>query len=545
MERQVNGMTWLILLPVVVVLSLFLGYFAQKVSTTRKLGDAESRAQRILDDANRLVDQATREADSKVRAAEASARDAEAKVRAGELEAKELVLKVRAELDQESRARQKEFQEVERRILQQEEQLARRLEQVDRRETDSQGRERLLAERERAVVASEGRLATALEEQRRKLEGIAGLTAEEAKRQLLAQMEADARREAQLIGMRLEEEARETAQLKAREVLATTIQRLAPDYTVETAVSIVDLPSDDMKGRIIGREGRNIRALEQHTGVDLIVDDTPEAVLISAYDPYRREIARLALGRLIADGRIHPARIEEVVTKVKQEMEQHIREEGEKAAFEVGVHGLHPELLKLVGRMKYRTSYGQNCLQHSKEVAWLAGMMAAEIRADVKLAKRMGLLHDIGKALTHEQEGSHPELSLQVLTKYGESPQVINAALCGHENVEPETIEALLTEAADGISAARPGARRDVLESYIKRLAKLEEIAMSYKGVEMCYAIQAGRELRIMTKADQISDLDAHQLAKDITKRIEAEMQYPGHIKVIVIRETRAVEVAR
>ncbi len=322
-------------------------------------------------------------------------------------------------------------------------------------------------------------------------------------------------------------------------------QRLAPDYTVETAVSVVDLPSDDMKGRIIGREGRNIRALEQHTGVDLIVDDTPEAVLISAYDPYRREIARRALQILVADGRIHPARIEEVVEKVKKDMEQHLREEGEKACFEVGVHGLHPELVKLVGRMKFRTSYGQNCLQHSKEVAWLAGMMAAEIKADVKLAKRMGLLHDIGKALTHEQEGSHPELSLQVLTKYNESPQVINAALCGHENVEPETIEAVLTEAADGISAARPGARRDVLESYIRRLAKLEEIALSYKGVEMCYAIQAGRELRVLTKADIVSDLDAHTLAKDITKRIEAEMQYPGHIKVVVIRETRAVEVAK
>src|SRR5205814_1401417 len=285
-------------------------------------------------------------------------------------------------------------------------------------------------------------------------------TPDEAKRQLLASMEAEARREAQLTGMRLEEEARETAREKAKEVLATTIQRLAPDYTVETAVSVVDLPSDDMKGRIIGREGRNIRALELHTGVDLIVDDTPEAVLISSYDPYRREIARQALQILVADGRIHPARIEEVVEKVKKEMEQHLKDEGEKACFEVGVHGLHPELVKLVGRLKFRTSYGQNCLQHSKEVAWLAGMMAAEIKADAKLAKRMGLLHDIGKALTHEQEGSHPELSLQVLTKYNESRQVINAALCGHEDVKAETIEAVLVEAADGISAARPGARR-------------------------------------------------------------------------------------
>ena len=528
----------LALLTVVALLALFIGYLAHKLTIARTLGDAETRAKSILDEGRRAVDQARTDAEAKLR-------EGETRFRNAELEAKEVALKMRSDLEQETRARQKEIQGVERRVLQQEEQLARRLDQLDRREQELQGRDRSLTEREKTMIAAEARLNTALDEQRRKLEGIAGLTAEEAKRQLMAQVEVESRREAQLLGMRLEEEAKETAQVKAREVLASTIQRLAPDYTVETAVSIVDLPSDDMKGRIIGREGRNIRALELHTGVDLIVDDTPEAVLISAYDPYRREIARLALQKLIADGRIHPARIEEVVEKVKKDMDEHLKEEGEKACFEVGVHGLHAELVKLVGRMKYRTSYGQNCLQHSKEVAWLAGMMAAEIKADVKLAKRMGLLHDIGKALTHEQEGSHPELSLQVLTKWGESAQVINAALCGHENVEPETIEAVLTEAADGISAARPGARRDVLESYIKRLAKLEEIAMSYKGVEMCYAIQAGRELRIMTKAEQISDLDAHQLAKDISKRIEAEMQYPGHIKVIVIRETRAVEVAK
>ncbi|MEK8035162.1 MAG: ribonuclease Y [candidate division NC10 bacterium] len=528
----------LLLLPLVAILAFLVGYLGQKITTVRTIGDAETRARRIIDDAKRHVDQAAREA-------EAKGREAEARIRGSDLEAKEAALRARSELEQETRTRQKEIQDVERRVLQQEEQLGRRLDQIDRRESDVQARDRALAERERRLGETEARLANALEEHRRKLEAIAGLTAEEARRQLMAQVEVEARREAQLLVMRLEEEARETANTKAKEVLATTIQRLAPDYTVETAVSIVDLPSDDMKGRIIGREGRNIRALELHTGVDLIVDDTPEAVLISAFDPYRREIARLALQRLVADGRIHPARIEEVVEKVKKEMEEHIKEEGEKACFEVGVHALHPELVKLVGRMTYRTSYGQNCLQHSKEVAWLAGMMAAEIKVDVKLAKRMGLLHDVGKALTHEQEGSHPELSLQVLTKYGESPQVINAALCGHENVEPETIEAVLVEAADGISAARPGARRDVLESYIKRLAKLEEIAMSYRGVEMCYAIQAGRELRIMTKADMISDLDAHQLAKDISKRIEAEMQYPGHIKVVVIRETRAVEVAK
>jgi len=508
----------------VAVLALLIGVLLHKWFNDRRIGEAGSIAKRIIEQAER---------------------DAEASKRAAELEAKEVALKLRTELEGEARRRDREVQQIEQKVLAKEEELARKLEQMERRLGELTDRDRGLATREKALLDKEQRVEVAAEEQRRKLEVIAGLTAEEARRQILAQVEEEARREAALIGMRLEEEAREVARDKAREVLATTIQRLAPDYTVETAVSVVDLPSDDMKGRIIGREGRNIRALEQHTGVDLIVDDTPEAVLISAYDPYRREIARLALQRLVADGRIHPARIEEVVNKVKQEMEVHLKEEGDKACFEVDVHGLHPELVKLVGRMKYRTSYGQNCLQHSKEVAWLSGMMAAEIGADSKLAKRMGLLHDIGKALTHEQEGSHPELSLQVLTKYNESRQVINAALCGHEDVKAETIEAVLVEAADGISAARPGARRDVLESYIKRLAKLEEIALSYKGVEMCYAIQAGRELRVMTRAEVISDLDAHQLAKDISKRIEAEMQYPGHIKVVVIRETRAVEVAK
>jgi ribonuclease Y len=512
------------LLFVVAIVAVVVGYLAQKWITDKKVGEAGVRAQRIVGDAER---------------------DAETRRRTADLEARELILKARAEFDAESRRRERDIEKIEQRILGKEDQLARKLEDLERKLQESANRDRAVTQREKTLAEHEQRLASAMEEQRRKLETIAGLTAEEAKRQLVAQMEEEARREAALIGMRLEEEARETAQVKAREVLATAIQRLAPDYTVETSVSVVDLPSDDMKGRIIGREGRNIRALELHTGVDLIVDDTPEAVLISAYDPYRREIARRALQILIADGRIHPARIEEVVEKVKREMEQHLKEEGEKSCFELGIHGLHPELVKLVGRMKFRTSYGQNCLQHSKEVSWLAGMMAAEIKADVKLAKRMGLLHDIGKALTHEQEGSHPELSLQVLTKYNESAEVINAALCGHENVEPQTIEAVLVEAADGISAARPGARRDVLESYIKRLAKLEEIALSYKGVDMCYAIQAGRELRVVTKADILSDLDAHQLAKDITKRIEAEMQYPGHIKVVVIRETRAVEVAK
>jgi ribonuclease Y len=500
------------------------GMFVQRQVSARRIGDATEHGRRIVEEAQK---------------------NAEARLKEATIEAKEVVYRARLDLERELKERQKEAQGLERRLAQKEEQAVRRLDQLDRRDRDYQSREDALASRERGIRELEERHRALIEEQRRQIERVAGMTAAEAKQRLLAQMEDEARREATLIAMRLEEEARQEAERKAREVLATTIQRLAPDYTVETAVAIVDLPSDDMKGRIIGREGRNIRALELATGVDLIVDDTPEAVIISAYDPYRREIARLALQRLIADGRIHPARIEEVVEKVKKEMDQHLKEEGERACFEVGVHGFHPELVKLVGRLRYRTSYGQNCLQHSKEVAWLAGMMAAEIGADVKLAKRCGLLHDIGKALTHEQEGSHVDLSVDILTRYNEPRAVLNTILSGHDNEEPETVEAVLVEAADGVSAARPGARRDVLESYIKRVKAMEDIARSFKGVEAAYAIQAGRELRIITKSDLVSDLDTYQLAKDVSKRIEAEMQYPGHIKVTVIREHRAVEYAR
>jgi len=509
-----------VLLPLVGLAGMLL----QRQVTARRLGDVAQHGRRVLEEAER---------------------NAETRLKDAAIEAKEVVYRARAELEQEIRERQKEVQNLERRLSQKEEQVTRRLDQFDRRDRDYHTREESLRAREQALKEMEARQQTLIDEQRRHLERIAGLTAEEAKQRLLAQMEEEARREAILTAMRLEEEAREGAERKAREVLATTIQRLAPDYTVETAVSIVDLPSDDMKGRIIGREGRNIRALELATGVDLIVDDTPEAVIISGYDPLRREIAKIALQRLIADGRIHPARIEEVVDKVKKEIEQHLKEEGERACFEVGVHGLHAELVRMVGRLRYRTSYGQNCLQHSKEVAWLAGMMAAEVGADVKLAKRCGLLHDIGKALTHEQEGSHVDLSVELLSKYNEPRAVLNTILSGHDQEEPETVEAVLVEAADGVSAARPGARRDVLESYIKRVKAMEDIARSFKGVDAAYAIQAGRELRIITKSDQISDLDTYQLAKDIAKRIEAEMQYPGHIKVTVIREHRATEFAR
>jgi ribonucrease Y len=520
--------TTIIILVVAAVVLVFLaglaGLFIQRQITTRHLGDVTQHGRRVLEEAER---------------------NAESRLKDAAIEAKEVVFRARAELEQEARERQKEVQALERRLSQKEEQVTRRLDQFDRRDRDYHAREEGLRTREHGLKEIEAKQQALVDEQRRHLERIAGLTAEEAKQRLLSQMEEEARREAILIAMRLEEEAREGAERKAREVLATTIQRLAPDYTVETAVSIVDLPSDDMKGRIIGREGRNIRALELATGVDLIVDDTPEAVIISGYDPLRREIAKIALQRLIADGRIHPARIEEVVEKVKKEIEQHLKEEGERACFEVGVHGLHAELVRMVGRLRYRTSYGQNCLQHSKEVAWLAGMMAAEVGADVKLAKRCGLLHDIGKALTHEQEGSHVDLSVELLSKYNEPRAVLNTILSGHDQEEPETVEAVLVEAADGVSAARPGARRDVLESYVKRVKAMEEIACSFRGVDAAYAIQAGRELRIITKSDQISDLDTYQLAKDIAKRIEAEMQYPGHIKVTVIREHRATEFAR
>jgi ribonuclease Y len=525
-DLQPTTMIIILLLADVFLLPLMWlgGMLFQRNLTSRRLGDLAEHGRRILEEAER---------------------NAETRLKGAAIEAKEIVYRARAELDHEIKERQKEVHALERRLAQKEEQVTRRLDQFDRRDRDYHAREESLRLREQGLKELEARQQALVEEQRRQLERIAGLTAEEAKQRLLAEMEEAARREAVLVAMRLEEEARQEADRKAREVLATTIQRLAPDYTVETAVSIVDLPSDDMKGRIIGREGRNIRALELATGVDLIVDDTPEAVIVSAYDPLRREIARLALQRLIADGRIHPARIEEVVDKVKKEMEQHLKEEGERACFEVGVHGLHPELVRLVGRLRYRTSYGQNCLQHSKEVAWLAGMLAAEIGADVKLAKRCGLLHDIGKALTHEQEGSHVDLSVDVITRYNEPRAVLNTILSGHDQEEPETIEAVLVEAADGISAARPGARRDVLESYIKRVKTMEEIARSFRGVEAAYAIQAGRELRIIAKSDLVSDLDTYQLAKDIAKRIEAEMQYPGQIKVTVIREHRATEYAR
>jgi ribonucrease Y len=500
------------------------GMLVQKSLITRKIGEATEQSRRIVEEAQR---------------------NAETRLKDAAIEAKELAYKARVDLEKEVKERQKEIQQVERRLLQKEEQVSRRLDQLDRRDRDYHSKEEGLTTRERGLKELEERRLGLIDEQRRALERVAGLTAEEAKQRLLAQMEDEARREATLIGMRLEEEARQGADRKAREVLATTIQRLAPDYTVETAVSIVDLPSDDMKGRIIGREGRNIRALELATGVDLIVDDTPEAVILSGFDPFRREIARVSLERLIVDGRIHPARIEEVVEKVKAEFEERIQQEGEAALLELKIPRLHVELVKLLGRLRYRTSYGQNVLNHSKEVAWLAGAMAAELKANVQVAKRAGLLHDIGKAVDREMDGTHLEIGIDLLRKYGETEEVVHAMACHHGDYDPQTVEAVLVTASDALSAARPGARREILETYVKRLEKLEEIASSFKGVQKCFAIQAGREIRIIVDSKKIPDEQAIWLSRDIARKIEADLTYPGQIKVTVIRETRSIEYAK
>jgi ribonuclease Y len=398
---------------------------------------------------------------------------------------------------------------------------------------------------EQQLAAAKGAQERAEAEQRAQLQRVAGMTREEARAELLRQLEQDARRDAAHLVVRLEHEARATAADKARQLITEAIQRSAAEHAIETTVSVVDLPSDDMKGRIIGREGRNIRALEQATGVELIVDDTPGAIILSSFDPYRREVARQCIERLIADGRIHPARIEEVVEKVKAEIDERVRKEGEATAFELGLFDVHPELLQLMGRLRFRTSYGQNVLSHSKEVATLAGIMARELGLDAHVAIRAGFLHDVGKAIDREMEGTHLALGLDLLRKHGERQPVIDAVAAHHMDIDWPSLEAMIVQAADAISAARPGARRDILESYVKRLEKLEGIADSFTGVAKSFALQAGREVRVMVQSDQVSDEDAVWLSKDIARRIENELQYPGQIKVTVIRETRAVDVAR
>ncbi|WP_418808623.1 ribonuclease Y, partial [Phascolarctobacterium faecium] len=450
----------------------------------------------------------------------------------------EEIHRMRSEMERENKERRSDIQRQERRLLQKEENLDRKIESFEKKEEH-------LAVRETFLSDSQAKVDALYQKQLGELERLSGLSTEDAKKELLQSVEEEVKHETAMLIKDLEQQAKEEADKKAREIISLAIQRCAADHVAETTVSVVALPNDEMKGRIIGREGRNIRTLETLTGIDLIIDDTPEAVIISGFDPVRREVARVALEKLINDGRIHPSRIEEMVEKAQKEVEQKIKEAGEQATFAVGVHGLHPELIKLLGRLKYRTSYGQNVLNHSVEVAHLAGLMASELGVDVVLAKRAGLLHDIGKAIDHEMEGSHVEIGMEIAKKYRESELVLNAIMAHHGDVEPKSVEAVLVAAADAVSAARPGARRETLESYLKRLTRLEEISESFEGVEKCFAVQAGREIRIMVKPDQIDDATSILLARDIAKKIEAEMEYPGQIKVVIIRETRAVDYAK
>jgi ribonuclease Y len=479
------------------------------------------------------------------RVAKDAERDAENKKKEALLDAKERAHEMLVEAERQARERRQQLAAIEQTLNRRDEKLTERLSGIEHRDKDARAQEQALAKRERATAEAAARYEQLVTDQQRELQRVAGLTADEARDILLKQMEADARRDAANLVKRLDAEARETAAQRARQIITEAIQRSAAEHTTETTVSVVDLPNDDLKGRIIGREGRNIRALEIATGVDLIVDDTPGAIILSGFDPYRRQIAKQAIERLIADGRIHPARIEEVVEKVKSELDEEVRREGEAAAFELGLHDLHPEVLKLMGRLKYRTSYGQNVLSHSKEVAFLAGTMARELGLQTSVAVRAAFLHDIGKAIDRELQGTHLEIGLDFLRKHGEQPPVLDAVAAHHMDIDWPSLEAMIVQAADAISASRPGARRDILESYVKRLEKLEGIAASFKGVSKAFALQAGREIRIMVESEKITDEDAVWLSKDIARRIENELEYPGQIKVTVIRETRAVEIAK
>ncbi len=493
------------------------GYILRNLVAKSKIGSAEEEAKRIYEEAVKA---------------------AETKKKESLLEAKEEIHRARQEAERELRDRRRELDRNERRIIQKEETLDKKLDALEQREES-------LHAREKEIERLQQNLQMLFSQQLKELERLSGLSSEEAKQELLKNVEQQIRQEMALMIRTIESEAKEEAAKRARNIVSLAIQRCAADVAAETTVSVVALPNDEMKGRIIGREGRNIRTFENLTGVDLIIDDTPEAVILSSFDPIRREVARVALEKLIADGRIHPARIEEIVEKAQKEIDQHIREVGEQAAFEVGVHGLHPELIKLLGRLKYRTSYGQNVLRHSIEVAHLAAIMAAELDCDIPLAKRAGLLHDIGKAVDHEMSGPHVEIGMELAKKYRENKDVIHAIAAHHGDIEPQSVEAVLVQAADAISASRPGARRETLEAYIKRLEKLEELADSFNGVERSFAIQAGREIRIIVKPEAVDDLGSITLARDVAKMIEEQMDYPGQIRVVVIRETRAIEHAK
>ena len=498
-------------------ITFFVTTNARNKADDAKIGNAEQKAREIIDEALKT---------------------AETRKREGLLEVKEESIRTKNELERESKERRKELQRLESRVQQKEESVDKKLDAIEKREATSAAKEEALAKQKEEVAK--------LNEQRvQELERISGLTSEQAKDYLLKIVEDEVKHETALLVKEIESRAKEEADKKAKEYVVTAIQRCAADHVAETTISVVQLPNDEMKGRIIGREGRNIRTLETMTGVDLIIDDTPEAVVLSGFDPIRREVARIALEKLIVDGRIHPARIEEMVEKAQKEVEVMIREEGEAATLEVGVHGIHPELVKLLGKMKFRTSYGQNALKHSIEVSLLSGLLASEIGVDVRLAKRAGLLHDIGKAVDHEMEGSHIQLGVELCRKDKESATVINSVESHHGDVEPQSLIACIVQAADTISAARPGARRETLETYTNRLKQLEDITNAFKGVDKSFAIQAGREIRIMVVPDQVTDADMVLLARDISKQIEAELEYPGQIKVSVIRESRVVDYAK
>ena len=506
------------------VFGILLGFFLRSVWADKKVESAEFMATKIIEEAHRAADSIIKEA---------------------KLAAKDIQYQLKTEFDRETREKRNNLNTLEKRLLHKEENLERKMEQIDKREADFNQREKGLRTKTKAVEDMEVHYKDLIEKQTKTLEEISGISRDEAKKELVTIIEEEAQHEAAKTLRKIEDELRENADKKAKDIISTAIQRYAGDCVAERTVSIVSLPNEEMKGRIIGREGRNIRAIEAATGVDLVIDDTPEAVILSSHNPIRREAARLTLERLISDGRIHPARIEEMVKKVNEELEVTIREAGEQACFDLGLHGVHPEIIKLIGRLKYRTSYAQNVYQHSLEVAFIMGVMAAELKMNIKQAKRAGLLHDIGKAVDHEVEGPHAVIGADLARRYGESQRIVHAIAAHHGDEKVDSVLAVLVQAADTLSAARPGARREMLETYVKRLDELEKVACSFSGISKSYAIQAGRELRIIVSSEQVNDDDALLLSREIAKKIEADLTYPGQIKVTVIRETRAVEFAK